>query len=305
MGLSAEIARRTAGVPVLLVAGQVVADETGALGVNVGGGGGSVRWAGGYVPVAGDPVLVALRGLEAWVLGRTTPGPRPGRGTVQTIPGGATITVDVGGVSVACTFASTYTPTVGDVVRLLWESDPPFVIAKEGTTAAPAAVKAPAAPPPSSLSGVHTIPAVESRSYRSGAWRTDTDDVVQGDAPGYTGNPNNGAWFYGSGPSRLAGQVLTKAEIWLPGLSSSTSTPTVHLYRHTSNTRPGGDVARVAGPFDVTKGGRVSGWYPFDLVAAQAVVDSGGGVGITGSPYARHKGLSSDGQSGALRLTVQ
>ena len=303
MSLAEEVARRTQDAPVRLVAGQVIADPaTGVLSVNVAGGGGTPRWADGYIPVAGDPVLVALSGLEAWVICRVGAGPSVETGTVQTIPGGATITVDIAGTSTACRFASTYTPTVGDLVQVLRQSSQPFVVAKVGTVAAPAPVAAPAAPPPATTGGIDVFPATGAGSWRDGQWRTDTGDVVQGDAPGYTGHPNNGAWFYGTAPKVLDGATVTKADIWLPGDSSSVSSPAIHLYRHTSNNRPSGDVSRVAGPFDVTKGGRVSGWYPFNVAAAQAIVDSGGGVGITGSPYARHKGLSKDGQSGALRF---
>lgn len=299
--LAVVIARRAPTPGAVLVPGQVVM-VGGVPTVNVAGGVGTVRWHAALTPVDGDSVLVALQGSEAWVVCRTTATARPDTGTVQSIPGGDTITVDVAGTSTTCRFLAAYAPVVGDLVYLSWQSSQPVVLGKVGTTTAPTPPPPPPAPPTVAATGTSTFAAVESRSWRSGQWRTDTTDVAQGDAPGYGGHPNNGAWFYGTAPQSLAGATVTSAEIWLPGESSSVSTPTVHLYRHTSGTRPAGDVTRVSGPYDVSKGGGTSGWYPFDTAAAQAIVDAGGGVAITGSPYARHKGLGKDGQSGALRI---
>lgn len=288
--------------PLRLVVGQVVV-TAGVASVNVAGGGGVVKWAGEFVPVHGDPVLVLLQGGQAYVLAPVASAGRPATGTVSTVPGGSTVTVNVAGVSTACTFLASYSPVVGDTVALDWSSSQPRVLGKIGTVGAPAAPAPPSAPPPAASAGVTTFPAVDSGSFRDGSWRGDTSDVIQGDAPGYAGHGNNGAWFYGSAPESLAGATVTKAEVYLPSGSSSVSTPAVHLYRHGSRTRPAGDVTRLAGPFDVAKPWGTAGWYPFDTAAAQVIVNLGGGVGIAGTPYARLDGLSKNGQSGALRIT--
>lgn len=287
--------------PVRLTIGQAIV-SAGVATVNVAGGVGNLRWVGGYVPVNGDAVLVALTSGFAWVLGSIATTGHPATGSVTSIPGGGVINVNVGGTSMTCAYVTSYSPVVGDTVALDWATSTPRVIGKIATAAAPTAPPPPAAPPGLPTTGSKTFAAVDAASWRDGTWRTDTGDVIQGDAPGYAGHPNNGAWFYGSAPTSLSGITVSSAQIWLPAGSSSVSTPTIHLYRHTSNTRPGTDVSRVSGPYDVTKPWGTAGWYTLNTAAAQAIVTSGGGISITGTPYSRNNGLSKDGQSGAIKI---
>jgi hypothetical protein len=182
--------------------------------------------------------------------------------------------------------------------------------------AAPPAVVPPTQAPSTQKSGSLTFSAIDSGSWRGG-WRGDINGrVIQGDYGGY--GQNYGAWFYGGQAHQKipAGAVATRATILLsrPNAGGTNAPVSIHLYHHTSDTRPASDVNRDAGPVDVSsppRGGR--SYVNLPLPIAQGLIDSGGGVGIrvastspgTNADYAILAGLGEDAESGQITIDWQ
>jgi hypothetical protein len=77
---------------------------------------------------------------------------------------------------------------------------------------------------------------------------------------------------------------------------------TINLYAHTSPSRPGGDVTRVAGPFAVSVNpGETKGVIELPLTFA-APVAAGGGISIAGGTYAGFTSRLRDGESGKTTI---
>lgn len=260
----------------------------------------------GYSPNLGDAVAVLRAGQVVLALGGVGY-PLPPRGVVASVPvGSPTIVVTAAGKNYSLPFLSTYSPAVSDQVYLLWPgtSRAGLVLGKVGTTAAPPAPTPPPPPPGAGSSGVTTFQATGVGTYRSG-WRNDDNgDVIQGVYSGYPGD-NEGAWFYsGQVRNTLAGATVTGIEIWLGRTSGGTfASQTANLYRVTNDTRPGGALTFSGSSTGVGLAVNQSGWFALPTSLGQDLVNSGGSIGIKGSPYMRLFGLSKSGQAGALRIS--
>ncbi|WP_426940254.1 hypothetical protein [Pseudarthrobacter sp. S6] len=266
----------------------------------------------------GESIIVGTIGkpdapAQMLVLGRVG-APGPTEATVTAAPGGSdTITVTAAGVDYTATFLTSYAPTVSDRVRLFWQGGSGTVLGKVGIT--PTTAPAPpstAPPPPASSSGTLPVAAIDSATYSGSLYGWNAyygNSVYQGDGSTW-GAPsaNSGAWFYGNGAGQLAGATVTGVQFRIPARRSggaSGSAATVHLWLHTNPSRPGGDVSRTTGPIDVSiPAGYGGGWV--DLPAGWgAALITGGGIGITGSPYMGLVGRDADPASGQINLTWQ
>lgn len=286
--------------------------------VKVGGLSQPAAWPSGIYAAPGEPIFVGelIRPdapAQYVVLGRVgADGPR--EGTVTTVPGGSdTITVTADSVAYTATFLTSYTPTVGDRVRLLWQGRDVTVLGKVGVTAPPPLAQSGAimVPPPAASRGTFNAPAFDSATWvaSNGAW----DAHARGGGHVYQGTINgistHGAWFYGNSMAELAGATITRIMFRVPArrsVGSYNSAGTLHLYAHTSPSRPGGDVNRVAGPTNrvIAAGwnpGPDDGWVDLDLSFAPTLI-SGGGISISGDPYMGFLGKPSDPASGQLRI---
>lgn len=286
---------------------QDVDDSTGVLTVTVAGNPMvGLDVAADYPPTVGDKVLVAQQGGYSWVI-CALGAAHPIQGAVASVSG-STVVVTTASGTFGLPFVASYTPVAGDTAIIMWQGTQGIVMGKRAVAAVKPPAPARAAPPPKATqSGVKTFPAVQSATFRAGdGWRDDTDDAIQGTAPTYPGL-NNGAWFYGTAPhATLSGATVTKAEIYLPrGQGGTYAAQTIHVYRHTSNRRPAGNVGYASGPYDAAIPVGGGQWLTLPTAIGQAIVDSGGGFGVQAAsgPYARMTGLSRNGQSGALRLT--
>lgn len=302
---AAELAQKLAAQPegTQVLAGTVV-ERNGALAVNVAGTYPPVLWAGDWTPTVGDVVRVLAYRGEYLVLDRVAAAARPATGTV-TATGEPRCTVLAGGVSYSCLRNAAYTPVVGHVVRLDWSEATPWIIGQT-TTDTPTGTGGPSVPPPppgGPATGETTFAAIDSGRWSTAyGWSSDYGGRLQ---QGSSGGTNTGAWFYGPGPrAALAGRTITRAWVWV--LRSSIHGPggaaTVHLWRHTSDTRPAGNVSRVDGPVDVSRARGQGDWAEIPAAWGQAIVDGGGGIAIHGDPYLMLEGVPQHGQSGALRL---
>jgi hypothetical protein len=294
--------------------GLVVVTATG-LGVNVNGNVIPARWADPLVVAAGDTVLVEVSGGlvgqgEAFVRCRLNKTPRPAQATVTTVPPSSpTITVTgTDGTAYTATFVSSYTPTVNDSVILSWNAAVPTVLGKTGTVAAPTPTP-PTPPPPSApTAGTSFYPATDSDTYWSGGgWgsvRGSVNDVTQGTVYG-TSNPVSGAWFYAGTTTELAGRTITRIQLRVGSrkpIGSNNAALNAHLYAHTSATKPGGDVSRTVGPYDVTiQPGAAPQTFDLPLTFASVLL-AGGGISITGDPYLGFYGRYTQTDSGTLAL---
>lgn len=283
------------------------------LGVNVNGNPIPARTVDPLVVAVGDTVAVDFIAgptgqAEAWIVGRLASGPRPARGTVKTVPPSSpTITVTgTDGVDYTATFLSTYTPTVGDAVILAWNAATPTVLAKVGSTATPPPPPPPVAPPPAPpQAGTSTYAATDTSTWWGpGGWDSwaGGNSVYQGD---YGSGPLTGAWFYGGSPSELAGRTITAIRFTLGarnGAGASSSPITVNLYTHTSRSRPGGNVTLGSASTQVTaqpwQGSTV---YNLPVAFATDLLN-GGGIAITGNPYAGFDGRNRQADSGLLSI---
>lgn len=276
------------------------------------------RWSQAYVPVAGDAVAVAVirdedgqsSNLVLGKVGATAPTSPPDEAVVTSVPASSpTITVAAAGVSYRAKVALA-SPTVGDRVLLLHRPDAIYAIARVQSTPAPLPVPPPPPPPPppgGPSSGTDVFGASDSATARSGSgWNsTSGQNLTQGT---WAGVAYTGSWFYGTGPGSLAGRGIRAARLYLPArrrIGNYGSPVVVHVYAHTSSSRPGGDVTRVAGPHDVTlPPGWGGGWVDIPQSLA-AVVIGGGGLGIAGGgtpSYAGFPGRDADPQSGAIAI---
>lgn len=267
----------------------------------------------------GEPIMVGEIGKkdapgELLVLGRVGQA-GPTEGSVTAAPSGSdTITVTAGSTSYTVTFLASYTPVVGDRVRLFWQGGAGTALGKVGITPAPVPTPAATAPPPAAASsGTLPVPANDSATFSAGyGWNAAyKQNAYQGDGSPWGGpSVNNGAWFYGDAAAQLAGATITAVAFRVPSRTSggySSAGSTMHLYLHTSPTRPGGDVSRIDGPVDfaVPAGYGGGDWVALPASWGSTLV-AGGGISITGGPYTGFvgcRGDRSDPASGQLNLT--
>ena len=273
-------------------------------------------WLGDYA-LPGEPVIVGvIRKPDApgqcLMLGRVG-GPLPLEGIVTAAPPGSdTITVTAGTTDYTVTFNANMTPVAGVTrVRLLWQGGTGTAICEVGVTPEANIDPPPtAAPPGAATNGSLSVIAADSGTYSGSVYGWNSyygQSVFQGDGSPWGAPPSNsGSWFYGSGAGQLVGATVTDGiKFRLPARKSggaSSAAATVHIHLHTSPTRPGGDVTRIAGPVDVAiPPGYGGGWLGLPVSWGPDLV-AGGGISITGSPYMGFKGRSEDPESGQLIL---
>lgn len=293
----------------------VMVKVDGVLAVNVNGNVLPARWADPVVVAAGDAVLVEISSSRAgqgsaFVRGRLTDNARPGKGTVLTVPPGSpTITVTGDdGTTYTANFIASYSPIVGDPVLLSWNASLPTVTGKITTTPATSSSAAPVAPPPTaSAAGKKDYPASDSDTYWPaggwGSWAGGGGHVYQGN---YGAGQVYGAWFYAGATAQTAGKSLSKIYVHIGSrraVGNHRAPATLHLYGHTSANKPGGDVTRTVGPFDiVVQPGQGLTKYEIPVATFGAVLQGGGGLAITGDPYAGVNGCQVQPESGLITL---
>ena len=246
---------------------------------------------------------------------------RPGAdtGTVLTVEA-TYLLVSVGATEVRARFDADKTYSPGDVVALDW---------KGGTITALFVVTDYVPPPP--LTGGTTPPptgastrqdsflATDSATWVPGlgvwnAWAAKNQNVYQGS---YSGFSMFGSWFYNGSTKALAGATVDRVFFRVPkrfAVGSNNAAGDIHIYVHTSNTRPGGDVARVLGPYSfnipanyngsqVLQAGVLGGFVELPTIVGANLAAFGGGISIAGDPYMGFAGKAEDPSSGQLLIT--
>lgn len=216
--------------------------------------------------------------------------------------------VTVGGITVSAYVVRGVTLAVGDPVLIVRQGSVWWVLGALFTAAPTVGEEADATPPPKPAvtTGSLVCAPVETRSYRDGRWRTDTDDVLQGVYGGY-GN-NTGCVFYGNTPRSLSGATVTAARLRVKRLRGgvfASQTSTLRLM--TERVRPSGApslTSSTSGPALAVDSSTSSFAVPASW--AQELVDgTSGGLAVYiggGSPYMRFAGRGS--WSPAFTLTI-
>lgn len=218
---------------------------------------------------------------------------------------GRTLTVNFDGTDLVVPRLLGWTPYVGDVVLLVGSNGFWYALGSlTGQQSAPPVVPpvVPVVPPEGGTSGTATFQALDSGSWRSGGWRGDTANVIQGDWSG--SGMNSGLWFYGDTvSSTLRGRTVTAARLYVPRISGGVfGAQTATLRRHDRATKAGnpswwGQVGSISLPVNA------SGWANLDVGEIQQLVIGGGGVGMNGtSPYFVANSIAGDRQSGTLQI---
>jgi hypothetical protein len=219
---------------------------------------------------------------------------------------GSTTTAVVNGVATVIEVARDLTVASGDVL-LINKVGASWFASSRHYTAAPAEVvnDTPPDPKPAVVQGKLVVSPVETRSYRSGGWRTDNTDVYQGQ---YGGNGNHtGAVFYGGKPRSLNGATVLAASVKVRRERGGGFAPQSTTMRLMTNaTRPGG--APTLGASTSGPSLRVDATGAFNVPDswAQAMVDgTAGGLAFFdsgGSPYVVFAGRGTWGP--AFTLTI-
>lgn len=239
---------------------------------------------------------------------RVEPGREPIVAYATAAKSGDTVTAWINGSVVTVKVARDLTVALNDLLLVVRTGMYWVVLQRLGTAAVTPPIDNEAAPNPKPpvTTGTSTFGPVETRSYRNGAWRTDNDDVYQGQYGG-AGN-HTGAAFYGSGPRSLAGATVLSAAVQVRRKNSGgiTAAQTTTMRLVTEATRPGGAPtlgASTTGP-SLAWGQATSFTVPTSW--AQSLVDgTAGGIGFFvsgGSPYVIFDGRGAYGPSFTITI---
>lgn len=271
------------------------------------------RWLDPIQPLQGGKIVVDFttdgKGLSsALVIGGYTDQPRPSTGIAQeVIPAGlSTVIVFIGSDGVTYTtdrFIGSYSP--GDPIYLTWDAATPTIIGKIQSQATPPPAPPPP-PPPAVATGTETLLVTASDTWGVGGWGRWAKSQNGGEyvySGFWAGQTLTGSWFYGAPRPALQGKTITAIKFWIPArepVGSNNAAATIHIYAHTSSARPGGDVARVVGPFDVVVDPGFQGGYVNLPLTFGPTLAAGGGISIAGDPYVGFLSRLKDPQVGKL-----
>lgn len=216
--------------------------------------------------------------------------------TATAAKSGQTVAATINGVATVVHVARDLSVASGDVL-LVVQYGTLWVAVGRMFAAAPAQTfpDVPPAPDPVITTGYMTVPPVETRTYQNSSWRTDNDNVYQGEYGG-TGL-RTGCVFYGSQPRSLAGATVTAARIQVrreAGGAFAAQTATMRLM--TQSTRPGGAPTLTSSTTGPSLATNTSTVFTVPTAWAQSIVDgTAGGLAFydgDGNPYMVFAGRS-------------
>lgn len=255
--------------------------------VNVAGSTITVKSESAYPPIAGEAVRLERRGADIILLGPAIARSATGRVTVTGSPQCTVEYPNGSGVTKLMPYPSGYTPAVGDIVLINWDSNGAI---QAKLTQLPGVV-VPDVLPPTGPQLYHPPPftAIDSGTFQSGSWWT--TDV-------YSSSSTTSAWFYGSKIKDTIpdGATIISAAIYLPAKQALYGPP--QFGRHASPTKPAGAVSFSA---LADLGGR-SGWTAIPAALIEHLKANDGGLGVSHGGYTIWHGVATDGLSGALDI---
>lgn len=282
LGLGEKIARVEASIPSIRseTAVFVRMDGTYAV-VNIASSTITVPNVGWVPPVAGMTVQVEWRdGMPAVI------GPARALNPVGTITGTGTprATVTVDGVEYVLFIRAGYTPALGDVVTVNWQTG----IIEGSITGQEQVEPPPVAEPVREPFNDLVVKAADSGRFQTSWW---------GSEP-WASNNNDGIWTYESRTrDALRGADVARIEINLI-LQQQVGNAAIGLHNHRSI--PGG----APGLHDLVNLPNRSGWVELPSWWGNWLRDNDGGIGVTapGGGYNRWQAVRFDSWSGALRF---
>lgn len=288
-----------------ILTGTIVDTGTG-VGVNVRGSLVAASWVGSYVPAVGDVVNVLVVDGLAMVFGPVHALARPLTGQVQIASGGyATVSTSVGTVQARYMGSA---PASLATVRLDWSTSMPWILGVAATIPPPDPSVEPTpapAPPPTADTGILTVAAGWSGSYRPAPYsKWEGGDVKQGAYGG--GVEYQGLWggYSQAALKSLQGKTITKVQLRVGSrlrIGSFNSSLTLHIYR--SSTTGKGNPNTANGPYDESLPANASArWLTVSNSLGNAL-KAGGSISIQGGSYGGVKGRSSDASSGTLKIS--
>jgi hypothetical protein len=232
-------------------------------------------------------------------------------GVITAAKSSGTVTVKLGSQIVTAQINRDLTVAAGDPVVVVQIGSSWHVGWREYTSASGDTSPSGGEPPvaPVTRTGQNTFTPVKTASWRDvfGGWRTDNDDVYQGEFG--SNGLHIGCWFYGGRPHTLDGATVTKAWINVRRKNGGgiTAAQTVTLGHITEKTKPSGEPTFGGGATGPSlRWGQTNTKFIISNTLAQGLVDgTWGGLGIhvsDGSPYVILEGLSDYAASGALTI---
>jgi hypothetical protein len=224
----------------------------------------------------------------------------------RTAKSGSTCTVEYAGKVHTIEVARDLTVAVGDmlcVARIgpLW-----VAVARLYASAAAVTFAEQEVPDPNvaTITGTTTVLPVYTGSYRDGAWRTDTTEVVQGIRGAY-GN-SVGAVFYGAKPASLAGSTISAGRITVTRTAGPAAATASTLWLVTETTPPAGTPTRTLSTAGPTLAIGETAEFTIPTAWAQALADgTSGGLALydaDGSPWLAMAGRGD--MAGAFTLAL-
>lgn len=243
-------------------------------------------------PVTGDAVRLLRVGKELVLLGGTVPRSPIGRVSATGSPR-CTVEYPAGsGVTQLMAFPNNITPAVNDIVLIDWSSG--GTIAARLSTNPTAPTPQPAPPPPSSSPITQVFTAVDSGTRSSSGWFNSSEL--------WASNTTKSAWWYGSkirDTIPTAATIVT-AEIFLPIFQSFGDPPLLRV--HTDASRPSGYPNFAGGSTALNPR---QGWVAIPTSYLDELKTTVGGVGFDTGGFNKYRGVTTDAQSGALRVTYR
>lgn len=273
-----------------LVGTFVSFDGTGYV-VDVGGGRIPASLGSAYMPVVNESVWVWFVDGQPFVMGPTVP--KPSSGTVVSVASGLVTVSTVLGNSVM-PYASTLSPTAGQIVNIVWNgSAPSGGFATDVMSTSPAGGVAPAGPGGGPVTRSNQFIPLDAGSYRSGdGWWSPQVRA---------GVTNLGGWFYGTQiPDTIpASASILSVQLFVSPAQISGDAPNFAVHPHA--TKPGGAPSLSSS----TPVGVAPGWVGLPVGFGNALKAGGGsyGVGVNHGGNNIFKSMAQDGQSGALLIT--
>lgn len=274
----------------------------------------SMTWLDGVYAKTGEQVAVAViiygDALPTYVVIGSYTGTQKREGTVTAV-NAPVVTLEAptgSGNFVTATYLGG-APSVGNVMRLLWQGSDVTALGVVGGTPAPPTPPPPPPPPaPVKTTGTLHAYATDSATYSAGyGWNSYYgSNVYQGDGSLWgASSSNNGAWFYNAYTKNLAGLVISAVRLRLPqrnNAGQSGSQIQLNVYVHSNDYRPGGDTSRVLGPYGFTLAPAQGAHWVNLPTAAGDQLKNGGGIAISGGGYLGLFGIGLDSASGQLDI---
>lgn len=282
-------------------------------------------WLEQVAAVPGDPLTLLIldysdsTSSQPFVLGvpravGATALPLPIEGTIKTFAAGSlTAVVTTAQGDQTAVVRSNYAPVVGDRVRLSWArgangSMVCDAVAKIGAVPLPERVQPerPSPPPPEPETGSDVFTASDSGTWSTGTgeWNTEYGtDVYAGTGFGAPGD-QHGAWFYQDALALLRGRTPTGVRLFLPArlMIGDYDTPaSITINRHTSKTRPSGDVTIAASTTITVAAASDEQWIDLPTGWGPALI-AGDGICISGTALAGFSGIKDNSGSGRIHM---